>query len=205
MGAIVVFGAGGRAGRAAVDEAVRRGHRVTAVVRDPARYAGPTAERVTVVAGDVTDPAAVATLSEGHDAVIAAVYDPAVAPADLYRAAAHALLGAGAPRLVVVGLASILPTAAGTPLMDTPGYPNGYRSFYLGHRAGVEVLAAGDADWLVVSPSGDFDHGGGRTGTYRYAPADAAARISCPDLAVALLDECDAPKHHRTHVGVRAR
>ncbi|HEX2312530.1 MAG TPA: NAD(P)H-binding protein, partial [Thermomonospora sp.] len=38
MGKIIVFGAGGRAGRAAVAEAVRRGHEVTAVVRDPARH-----------------------------------------------------------------------------------------------------------------------------------------------------------------------
>ena len=39
MGKIVIFGAGGRAGRAAVAEAGRRGHRVTAVVRDPGKYA----------------------------------------------------------------------------------------------------------------------------------------------------------------------
>ncbi|MEV1206649.1 NmrA family NAD(P)-binding protein, partial [Microbispora rosea] len=35
---IVIFGAGGRAGRQAVAEARRRGHRVTAVVRDPAGH-----------------------------------------------------------------------------------------------------------------------------------------------------------------------
>ncbi|MGW4698416.1 NAD(P)H-binding protein, partial [Kitasatospora cineracea] len=38
MARIVVFGAGGRVGRAAVAEAVRRGHAVTAVVRDPDRH-----------------------------------------------------------------------------------------------------------------------------------------------------------------------
>ncbi|GGM29545.1 MULTISPECIES: hypothetical protein [Micromonospora] len=57
-------------------------------------------------------------------------------------------------------------------------------------------------DWLIVSPSGDFDHGGPRTGRYLVAPADAASRISYADLAVAVVDEIEAPVHHRTHLGV---
>ncbi|MGW0199259.1 NAD(P)-dependent oxidoreductase [Nonomuraea sp. NPDC003201] len=40
MSKIVVFGAGGRAGVRVVAEAVGRGHEVTAVVRDPGKYAG---------------------------------------------------------------------------------------------------------------------------------------------------------------------
>jgi hypothetical protein len=39
MGRIVVYGAGGRAGRRAVAEARLRGHEVVAVVRDPAKHA----------------------------------------------------------------------------------------------------------------------------------------------------------------------
>jgi putative NADH-flavin reductase len=195
MGAIVVFGAGGRAGRAVVEEARRRGHRVTAVVRDPARHPDMDTEGVTVVAGDVTDAASVTRLADGHDAAVGAVYDPTVPAGEFYPAAARALLDAGTPRLVIVGLASVLPTAAGPLLMDTPGYPNAYRDLYLGHAAGVEALRTGEGDWLVLSPSGDFDHAGGRTGRYRLAPADAADRISYADLAVAVLDEIDTPKH----------
>ncbi|MET8046846.1 hypothetical protein ABZU75_04530 [Streptosporangium sp. NPDC005286] len=51
-------------------------------------------------------------------------------------------------------------------------------------------------------PAGDFDHGGDRTGRYRTAPADADSRISYADFAIALLDEIDTPKHHRTYLGV---
>ncbi|MFF4618579.1 NAD(P)-dependent oxidoreductase [Nonomuraea jabiensis] len=40
MSKIVVFGAGGRAGVRVVEEAAGRGHEVTAVVRDPGKYAG---------------------------------------------------------------------------------------------------------------------------------------------------------------------
>ncbi|MGW9040548.1 NAD(P)H-binding protein, partial [Streptomyces sp. NPDC055721] len=57
---IVVFGAGGRVGRAAVAEAVARGHRVTAVVRDPAAYRDLEGAGVELVRGDATDAASVA-------------------------------------------------------------------------------------------------------------------------------------------------
>jgi putative NADH-flavin reductase len=36
-------------------------------------------------------------------------------------------------------------------------------------------------------------------------PADAASRISYADLAIALLDEIDAPRHHRARIGVAPR
>ncbi|MGY0235138.1 NAD(P)-dependent oxidoreductase [Longispora urticae] len=202
MSRIIVFGAGGRAGRAAVAEAVRRGHEVTAVVRDPARHPAPAGVRV--VAGDVTDRAAVAALVAGQDAAVHAAADLGADPAEFFPAAARALAGSGVPRLVVVGLAPVLATADGVPLMDTPDYPQEWRTFYLGHAAGVDALrGAGDGvDWVVLSPAGDFDHAAARTGGYRVAPADAASRISYPDLAVAVLDEIDQPSRHGVHVGV---
>jgi uncharacterized protein len=56
----------------------------------------------------------------------------------------------------------------------------------------------------VLSPAGDFDHAGGRTGRYAPAAADAGSRVSYPDFAVAVLDEIEAPRHHRTHLGIGA-
>ncbi|HLL68478.1 MAG TPA: NAD(P)H-binding protein [Micromonosporaceae bacterium] len=211
MGRVVIFGAGGGVGRTAVFEARRRGHRVTAVVRDPDRYSGLSADGVHLVSGDVTDADSVARVAAGHDAAISAVYDPTARVEQFYTAAAAALLDGlartGVTRLLVVGLASVLTTAHGIALMDTPGYPQEYRSFYLAHAAGVQALrhATTGVDWLVVSPAGDFDHSGVRTGRYRAAMADAVSRISHADLAVALMDEIDSPKHHRTHVGMEAR
>ncbi|GIF14480.1 NAD(P)-dependent oxidoreductase [Actinoplanes teichomyceticus] len=210
MGRLVVFGAGGRAGRAAVAEARRRGHQVTAVVRDPGGHGGLSGDGVQLMAGDVTDADSVARQAAGHDAAISAVHDAAVRPSALYTGAARALLDglarAQVTRLLVVGLASTLQTEHGVALMDTPGYPQEYRSFYLAHAAGTRVLrtATTGVDWLVVSPAGDFDHGGARSGRYRTAMADAASRISYADLAVALIDEIDTPAHHRTHLGVEA-
>ncbi|WP_432944274.1 NAD(P)-dependent oxidoreductase [Kribbella sp. CA-253562] len=202
MSRILVFGAGGRAGRAAVEEARRRGHEVTAAVRTPGKYAGPP---VAVVAADITDLEAVRRLAVEHDAVIAAVYDGGADPVDFFPRVGKALAdGIGGTRLVWVGLASILADDNGTLLMDTPGYPQEYRSFYAAHQAAVDLLAGSQADWVSITPCGDFDHEHPeRTGAYRIAPADAASRISYADLAIALLDEIDTPRHHGELLGVR--
>ncbi|WP_030661318.1 NAD(P)-dependent oxidoreductase [Streptomyces rimosus] len=204
---IVVFGAGGRAGRQAVAEAQRRGHRVTAVVRDPAAHGGGPAG-VRTVAGDVTDPLSVARTAAGHDAAINAAVDLSAAPAEFFTASSRALITglaqAGVGRLVAVGLASVMPGPSGTLLMDEPGYPNEYRSFYLGHAAGLEELRTSGLNWAYVAPAGDFDHDGARTGRYRITGhGDPADRISYADFAIALLDEAETPRHHRAAVCVR--
>jgi putative NADH-flavin reductase len=98
-----------------------------------------------------------------------------------------------------------LETESGALLMDTPGYPQDYRSFYLAHAAAADVLASSDLDWLTIAPAGDFDHAHpDRTGKYRTTPAEATSRISYADFAIALLDEVDAPQHHHTLLGVEA-
>ncbi len=209
----MVIGARGRAGQAALVEASDRGHEVTAV----ARSGGDG-----LVAGDVTDAARIAELAAGHDAVIAGVYDggadPAVLPEGCGGAGERAG-EAGVSRLVWVGLASILPTARGPLLMDTDGYPNEYRSFYLAHQAALDLFGGSDLDWVSVAPAGDFNHAApARVGGYRVAPADAAELISYADLAIALVDEVDPagsmtpnppnhghrPAHHREAFGVVA-
>ncbi|ABD11392.1 NAD-binding protein [Frankia sp. CcI156] len=204
---IVVFGAGGRAGRQVLAEAGRRGHRVTAVMRDPARH-GDLPSDARVVAGDVTDAVSVERAAAGQDAAISAAVDLSTPAHDFFtassRALATGLARAGVRRLVVVGLSSILPGASGAALMDEPGYPNEYRSFFLGHAAGLDVLRACELDWVYVAPAGDFDHDGARTGRYRVAEhGDPASRIGYADFAIALLDEIEEPRHHRATVSVQ--
>ncbi|WP_329005121.1 NAD(P)H-binding protein [Kribbella sp. NBC_00709] len=199
MSKILVIGARGRAGTAAVEEAVGRGHEVVGVAR--------TAGGTSLTVGDVTDAGRVAELAAGQDAVIAAVYDGGSDPAVFFPAAARALVEglekAGVHRLVWVGLASILPTADGTLLMDTDGYSTEYRSFFLAHQAALDVFAASPLDWVSIAPAGDFDHADpSRKDRYRVAPADAGELISYAELAVALVDEVDHPAHHRTAIGV---
>jgi putative NADH-flavin reductase len=209
MSRIVIFGAGGRAGRQAVAEARRRGHEVTAVVRDPSRYRGLADGGVRIAVGDITDEADVAALAAGHDAGInaAAVYGEGTDPDAFFTTAAHALVNglrqAGVDRLIAVGLSVLLPGPDGTRLLDT--LPAEVRPFCLAHAAGLEVLRAegGALDWVYVSPAGDFDHEGERTGHYDVREhGDTTARISYADFAIALLDEAETPRHHHHHLAV---
>jgi putative NADH-flavin reductase len=193
---IIVFGAGGRVGRAAVAEARRRGHEVTLAGRAD---------------GQVTDAATVARLAAGHDAAIVAVYDPGVPAGEFFPSLARALgvglPAAGVTRLVSVGLASVLPTASGALLMDVPGYPQEWREIYVGHGAGTEALRAAapeSLEWVVMSPAGDFDDADEPSGGYALVPAAADSRITHADFARALLDQVEVPTLHRTHVGVSA-
>ncbi|MEV6806064.1 NAD(P)H-binding protein [Streptomyces sp. NPDC051132] len=222
MSGIVVFGAGGRAGRAVTAEARARGFAVTAVVRDPARYPDLGAEGVTVVAGDVTDSGLVAGVAGGHAGAVHAV-SPFSGPEqgfdtldpEFFVKAADALLdglaSAGVDRLVALGLAADLLGTDGRPVMDDPlVFPPDIRPFALAHTAGLHRLRErgdGPVDWVMLTPPGFLDPGGARTGRYRVGgerlPGDGRAPwLSYADLAVAVVDEIERPVRHRTRVSV---
>jgi putative NADH-flavin reductase len=202
MSSIIVFGAGGRAGRRVVAEAVARGHRVTAAVRDPERYAGEA------VAADVTDAGSVAAAVAGHDAVVSAAYAAGSASGEFFPAAAQALvrgLGrAGVGRLVVAGIGTTLETAPGVAVHDAPGFPAEHREFSLGHAAELAVLRAAALDWVVVAPPPVVLDEGPGTGAYRSAVTTLvpAESFSYADFALALVDEATTPKHSRVLLAV---
>jgi putative NADH-flavin reductase len=220
MGGIVIFGAGGRAGRAITAEARSRGHRVTAVVRDPARHPSLAADGVRVVEGDVRDPGATSTIPRGHTAVVSAV-TPASGPEALaglgrlderfFVDGVEALLGglpaAGVRRLVLIGLFANLLGPDGRPVLDDPAaFPAHLRPFALSHTAGLDRLraaGAGEVDWLMLTPPAALDPAGPRLGRYRTGGDTAPTTgLSYADLAVAVLDEIDTPRHHHTRISV---
>ncbi|MEU8659295.1 NAD(P)-dependent oxidoreductase [Actinoplanes philippinensis] len=214
MTSIVIFGAGGRAGRAVSAEAQRRGLQVTSVVRDPAEHRLPGR----VVRGDVLDPASVAALVAGHDAAVNAV-SPASGPEALeklgaldgkiYVTAADNLLdglaAAGVPRLIVIGLFANLVDAGGNPLYDDPSVlPAQFRHFAVAHTAGLDRLRAVETpvDWLVLTPPAQLLEGP-RLGAYRTGgETGGGVTLSYADLAVAVVDEIETPRHHRTRISV---
>ncbi|AQA22177.1 NADH(P)-binding family protein [Rhodococcus sp. MTM3W5.2] len=215
MSRIIIFGAGGRAGRRAVAEAVARGHSVTAVVRDPARYQELATSGADLVAGDATDADTVAALAAGHDAAISAVARMDLPSSEFYVAATEALLdGLGRAlvgRMLVIGIGTLLETEPGVRVLDAPGFPAEAGEFSLGHAAELEVLrgADTDVDWLMLAPPPVvLDEVAERTGEYRIggsavlADAAGARQFSYADLAAALIDEVERPKHSRELVAV---
>lgn len=107
---VTVLGASGRTGRLLVQELLRRGHRVTALVRDPSR----APEGTRVVVGDSRDGEALRAALAGADAVVSAL-GPSGKDADLHRETvallAPALRAAGVRRYVGISGAGV--TAAG--------------------------------------------------------------------------------------------
>ncbi|MET9678475.1 NAD(P)H-binding protein [Streptomyces sp. NPDC006482] len=209
---IAVFGAGGRVGRAAVAEAVARGHRVTAVVRDPAAHRDLEGTGVSLVRGDATDAASVAALAAGHDAALHAAARLDLPSEEYFTAAAKALVAglaeAGVRRLLTLGIATTLETAPGVRLMDAPDFPAEWRAFAQGHAAEFDLLTAeagSELNWLMVVPPLDLNAEAERTGTYRTAVGtvvDGPGRIGHADLALALLDEIERPRHSGVQLAV---
>lgn len=208
MAQLVVFGASGMIGRRVLAEALDRGHHVTAVARDPKKIEGGN-PNLAVVAGDVTDPAAVTRVAQGQDAVIAAVSrrGPGLDQKAAYRAVGEGLvqglraLGADAPRLVLVGGAGSLEVAPGRRLVDQPGFPDAYKGEALAHADLLEWLRGiKDVKWSYASPAAEIAPGA-RTGAFRVdgdsllSDPQGRSFITAEDFAIALVDEAESGAH----------
>ena len=216
---IALIGATGFVGSAVLAELVARDHHVTALARTPAKV--DTRPNVTAQALDASDSAAVAAAVRGHDAVISA-FNPGWDAPDLYArfmkgsAAIDAGVEAsGVKRLLVVGGAGSLFVAPGVQMVDTPEFASHVPPNIIpGAQAARDALTALRAntalDWTFLSPPALLAPGE-RTGTYRVGgeallmAGDAPAGISVADLAVAIVDEIETPKHVRARFTVATR
>lgn len=212
MSTIVVVGVTGYAGGHIAAEALRRGHQVIGVSRSAASDPAPG---LTTRAGDIADEALMRELASQASAVVVAVrgsadgapFLPPLVPSLLDAA------GAGGARLGFVGGAGSLQVAPDGPrLVDTPSFPEEHRLEAESHAAVLEALRASNSptDWFYVSPAIGFGASapGERTGTFRIGgdvlltDSDGNSLISGADYAIAVVDEIDAPRHHRERFSV---
>ena len=193
---IAIIGASGKSGSALVAEALRQGYEVTAIARNPA-YTNAHVKHV--LHKDIfkltRDDLA------GFDAVISAfaAWTPETFPQHKKVAQHLGDLLAGTPtRLFIVGGAGTLYTDASmkTRVMDTPDFPAAAQGVA---RATAEsfdaVKGRTDLRWTYVSPAGEYDPKGRRTGKYELGGdvikvnAAGESYISYADLAIAIIDE----------------
>jgi uncharacterized protein len=199
---VVVFGASGAIGRAITAELLARGHSVTGATRSGSPVEGLVVQAVT---GDAADPASVARLAAGQDAVACAIgprrspgEDPELSLVSAARGLAEGLRRAGVRRLVVVGGAGSLRVAPDQRLVDTPGFPGEAKPTALAHARALDEVYRGieDLDWTYISPAPVIGPGE-RTGEFRVGGDDLLAdesgesRISIPDFAIAFTDELE--------------
>jgi len=193
---VAVLGASGRAGSEITKELAARGHQVVAIARKP--EAIPAAEGVSAVQGDASDPAVLAGLIAGVDAVISALHFDVSADTLL-----SALRQAGVGRLLVTGGAASLKLPSGERLIDGPDFPAEWKGAAMGGITFLEDLrAVTNIDWTFFSPAA-FIFEGPRLGTYRGGKDDLIAdeagesKISFADYAIAMVDELEAHNHPR--------
>jgi putative NADH-flavin reductase len=197
MSKIALIGATGRAGSQLLEEALRRGHSVTAIARDTSKLSprpGVVSKSV-----DVLDAAALQAAVAGHDLVISAAHFATI-PASAVIGPVQA---AGVKRLLVVGGAGSLLLPDGSRVIDAPDFPAEYKAEA---SAGAQFLEAlrqeQQLDWSFLSPSALFVEGE-RTGSFRLGrdqllvSAEGKSWISFADYAIALLDEIEQPAHSR--------
>lgn len=217
---IVIYGATGEVGSHAVQEALDRGHRVTAVSRNPAQVEMQHAN-LSVVKGDLLDRTSVADTVAGKDVVILSVRgvigDSGTPESALQFIAAEMLvdvlfpLGSSAPRLIHVGGSGSLEVEPGVLFAATLPkilLPKNLEVEILGQIMALEFYRkVDDVNWTYVTPPKHFTNGP-RTGVFRTGGDRALedsrgrTRLSRADFAVALVDEAEQAQYPRQRISV---
>lgn len=204
---IAVVAANGKAGQLIVKEAASRGMDVTAFVRGGNR----TSAEKTVVK-DIMDITA-ADLS-GFDAVVDAFGAWTPETLDQHSTTlAHlcdCLSGTDTRLLIVGGAGSLYVNPEHTvTVSDTSDFPDAFKPLAAAMAKALEELRArDDVKWTYISPAGDFQADGERTGGYILGgeeltlSADGESVISYADYAIAMVDEIESGEHIQQRISV---
>jgi putative NADH-flavin reductase len=197
---LAVIGAAGATGRLIVKHALKNGHDVTAVVRDPTKMGDVPGVRA--VQADMMDVASLEAALRGHDAVVFAAGPPhmkaSTARTDGARNTVAAMKSVGIRRLVAIsGLGAgetrdklgfiasriVVPLILGRLLMDQNGLE--------------QAIRASDLDWTIVRP-GELKDGASKGGVkVSQDGTGISSSVSRDDVAKFIVDELTASKHIR--------
>ena len=204
---VAVAAANGKEGRLIVKEAMDRGMDVTAIVRGENRT-----EANKVIIKDIFD----LTREDlaGFDAVVDALgaWTPDTVHT-IYEAVLHfaEILKGTDTRLLVVGGAGSLyvnPEHTQT-VVDVTPFPEAAMPVVNAHGKALEELRKiDDVNWTYISPAGDFQADGARTGSYILGGEELVLNsrgesvISYADYAIAMVDEIESGKHIKERISV---
>ena len=207
MKKIAVVAANGRVAQKVIAEAVRRGFEVTGFGRSANK-----SEAQHYVQKDVFDltQADLAGFDAVVDAVGAWTLDtlPVIPQAAAYLAK---LLKGTETRLIVVGGAgSLYVNKEHTSTVELqPGFPDAFKGVSAAHGLALAILRATEGvKWTYLSPAGDFQADGARTGHYLLGGEELTLSskgesvISYADYAIALVDEIEKGVHIGQRISV---
>ena len=204
---IAVVCANGKAGQLIVKEALSRGLDVTAVVRG-----GNRTEASQVIQKDLYDLTA-ADL-KGFDVVVDAfgawTEDTLPQHSTSLKHLCDILSGTDVRLLVVGGAGSLYVNPEHTAqVMDGPDFPDVFKPLARAQgKALAELRQRSDVKWTFVSPAGDFQAEGERTGKYILGGEELTLNgrgesvISYADYAIAMVDGAVSGGHIRQRISV---
>ena len=207
MKKIAVVAANGRAGKLIVKEAIDRGMDVTAFVRGENQTVAEKA-----VVKDIMD--LTAEDLAGFDAVVDAfgAWTPETLPQHSTTLAhlCDCVAGTDVRLLVVGGAGSLYVNPEHTACVaDGPDFPDAFKPLAAAMAKALEELRArDDVAWTYISPAGDFQAEGERTGAYILGGEELTLNeagesvISYADYAIAMVDEIESGDHIRQRISV---
>ena len=152
---ILVLGAAGGVGRLIVGQALARGHKVTAFVRDPGKA---DLQGATVVRGDVLDIQALSNALPSQEAVVYAIGVKSTGPTTLFSQSTRLLLTAleqqQVKRLVcITGIGAGETKGHGGFLYDHVIFPLFTRNRYADKELQEQLIRQSNLDWTIVRPA----------------------------------------------------
>ena len=204
---IAVVCANGKAGQLIVKEAVNRGFDVTAFVKSENKSVAEKAVIKNLF--DLT-----ADDLKGFDAVVDAfgAWAPEVLPqhSTSLKHLCDILSGTDTRLLVVGGAGSLYVNAEHTlQVMDGADFPEMFKPLAAAQgKALAELRERNDVKWTFISPAGDFQADGERTGKYILAGEELTLNskgesiISYADYAIAMVDEIEKDDHIQQRISV---
>lgn len=204
---ILVVCANGKAGKLITNEAVARGIDVTVAVRSENKT-----EAKQVIKKDLFDLTAEDV--KGFDAVVDAfgTWSEETLPqhSSSLKHLCDIVSGTNTRLLVVGGAGSLYINPQHTmQVMDSPDFPEIFKPLAFNQGKSLEELRQrNDVAWTYISPAGDFQADGAKTGKYVLAGEELKLNskgesfISYADYAVAMVDEIVSGKHIQQRISV---
>src|SRR5262245_41625033 len=197
---LFVIGATGQTGREVVEQALARGHDVTAFVRSPEAI-GLTNERLAVIKGEATEEDQLGKAMQNHDAVVSTLgprkpFEPSSLLHDAALATTRTMQRSSVKRLLILSAAA-----------HFPGIFNRIVSLILRNHmrdslAMEEVVRASGLNWTIARPPRLTQE---KYASYRSredAAPDMGFTLSRKAVAAFMLDAIEQKKHFQKIVGI---